>query len=502
MTHVEKVPTGIEGLDLISRGGFPRGRTTVFAGSAGTAKTVIACQFLHRGAELGEPGVFVTFEESAADIARNVSAFGWDLQGHVASDRWAFVDASPRPGESVELGPDYDLGGLMSRIEHAVKKVGAKRVAIDSVGAIFSQLTDASIIRRELFAIMWSLREMGVTSLVTVERAEGSEVGRFGVEEFVADNVILLRNRLDSDNRRRTVEILKMRGTDHQKGEYPFTVTSQGVQVIPLSAMQLTQGAANERISTGVSGLDAMSGGGFFRDAMVLAAGPTGTGKTLLVSSFLNAAGPQERCLLFAYEESRDQMFRNALSSGIDLEPLEREGRLKIVAMYPEVAVLEDHLLRIKSEIETFQPDRVAIDSLSALERIGSPKAFREFTVALSSYLRAHGVAALLTTTTPMLGTSATEHEVSTVADAIILLRYVEVQGRMRRALGILKMRGSHNDPDLREYRISGEGMTILDPFRSVRGILGGTTFYPEGAGLDGSSEVATSGMIRFTEGA
>jgi circadian clock protein KaiC len=478
---VEKLPTGITTFDVIAKGGLPVNRTTLLSGTAGSGKTVFAVQFLAAGIrDAGEPGVFVTFEESATDIRKNMQSFGWDLAGWEQEGRLAFVDASPDPHvEIIESGP-FDLGALLARVENAVKKVNAKRVSVDSLGAVFSQFSDQSIVRRELFRIAWALKHMGVTALMTAERTlDYGPVARFGVEEFIADNVMVLRNVLEGEQRRRTIEILKFRGTDHQKGEYPFTIIPDGgLVVIPLSAIQLKQRSSDVRISSGNKELDKMCGGGFFRDSVILVSGATGTGKTLTVTQFLNGgAADGERCLLLAFEESREQLFRNARGWGVDFERMERDGTLRLVCDYPEVATLEDWLLSIQKTIEEFKPKRVAIDSLSALERVGSVKAFREFVIGLTSFIKHQEITGLMTSTTQTLmgGTSITEGHISTLTDSIILLRYVEMFGDMKRGMTVLKMRGSTHDKGIREFTIDKDGMHLKRPFRNVTGILAGT---------------------------
>src|ERR687886_2550768 len=349
---VVKLPTGIASFDIIAKGGLPANRTTLVSGTAGSGKTVFAMQFLAAGIrDAGEHGVFVTFEESAADIRKNMRSFGWDLESWEAAGRLAFVDASPDPHiEIIESGA-FDLGALLARVENAVRKVSAKRVSVASLGAMFSQFSDQSVVRRELFRIASALKSMGVTALLTAERTEDyGPVARFGVEEFIADNVMILRNVLGEETRRRTIEILKFRGTDHQKGEFPFTIVPDGgLVVIPLSAIELKQKSSEIRITTGSAELDKMCGGGFFRDSVVLVSGATGTGKTLTVTQFLNGGtSAGERCLLLAFEESREQLFRNAIGWGVDFARLEAEGRLRVVCTYPEAAALEDHLIAMK----------------------------------------------------------------------------------------------------------------------------------------------------------
>ncbi len=327
---VLKTPTGIPGFDFIADGGLPMGRTVLVAGTAGSGKTIFATQFLAAGIHRGDDnGVFVTFEEQPAEIRRNMRSFGWPIADWETQRKWGFVDASPEPHYETAIIGDFDFGALLARIEHAVRSIGAKRVVLDSIGAIFSQFPDPTRVRYELFRIASALKQMQVTAVMTAERTEDyGEIARHGVEEFVADNVIILRNVLEDEKRRRTIEILKFRGTTHRKGEYPFTVMpTDGIIVIPLSAMELKQRSGDTRVTSGSAELDRMCGGGLFRDSIILVSGATGTGKTLMVTHFIQggtAAG--ERCLLLAYEESREQLGRNASRLGRRLRPTGGRG--------------------------------------------------------------------------------------------------------------------------------------------------------------------------------
>ncbi|MEO0421145.1 MAG: circadian clock protein KaiC [Pseudomonadota bacterium] len=476
---VTKLKTGIDGFDSISNGGLPVGRTTLVSGTAGSSKTVFAVQFLARGLlDYEEAGVFVTFEETPADIKKNMLSFGWDLASWEAEGKLAIVDASPVVEEESVITGEFDFGALMARLENAVQRVGARRVSLDSLGAVFTKFDNHIIVRSELLRIAASLRSIGVTAVMTAERTdEYGEIARHGVEEFVADNVVVLRNVLENEKRRRTMEILKFRGTDHQKGEYPFSVIAdEGIVGVPLSAEMLNQKTSNVRTTSGNGELNEMCGGGFFRDSIVLVSGATGTGKTLMASQFLAGGGADDRCLLFAYEESRDQLIRNADGWGFDFVTMERQGRLKVVCDYPEVMGLEEHLVRMRSLIEEFKPTRIAVDSLSALERGASPKSFREFVLGLTAAIKREQVVGLFTSVTPSLmgGTSITEAHISTITDSIILLRYVELFGEITRGIAVLKMRGSRHDRDIREFAIDQTGMQIGKTFRTVTGIMAG----------------------------
>ncbi|GGI08058.1 circadian clock protein KaiC [Egicoccus halophilus] len=498
ITPVQKVPTGIPGFDTMAHGGLPVGRTTIVAGSAGSAKTLFASQFLAGGIlEHDETGVFVTFEETPVDLRRNLVSLGWDVQAWEEAGRWRFVDASPDPANDLALDGSWDFDALMIRIERAVEAVGAKRVVVDSLGAVFSEFSDSGRVRRELRRLARGLRELDVTAVMTVERtSEYGDISRWNVEEFVAEDVVILRNILEDEAARRTMQILKFRGTTHRKGEFPFAVINdRGIVALPLADAALTTlQSRSERIRSGNDELDRMCGGGPFRDSISLVSGATGTGKTLTVTEFLaGGARNQERCLLFAFEESRAQLVRNALGWGVDYEQMERDGLLRIVAAYPETASLEEHLVKVTDEVRTFAPRRFALDSLSALERASTLRGFRHFVIGITSMLKEQEVTGMYTATTPSLmgGESVTESHISTLTDAIVLLRYVEVQGEVKRAISVLKMRGSVHDRDIRQITIDGSGMRIGEPFRNISGVLSGA---PRQLGPDEFETVGSGG--------
>lgn len=477
---LERVQTGVKAFDDLVMGGLPRARTTVVGGTPGSGKTVFATQFLAHGITMyRENGVLVTFEEPPRDIAANMRGFGWDLAKWRAEGNLAFVDASPPSNEEMVIG-DFDLSGLLSRIQHSVRTVNARRVVLDSLTQLFDHfIGDPKILRRELFHISNALKRDGLTVLMTAERnSEYGELTRHRLEEFVADNVVILRNVLLREKRRRTIEVLKMRGSHHAEGEAPFTLlASQGVVAVPLSSLRLEQQSSMVRVTSGNSEIDDMCGGGFFRDSVTLVSGATGTGKTLLVTNFLAggvAAG--EKAILFGYEESRGQLFRNAAGWGVDFARMEEEGRLKVVCLYPEAQNLSDHLLTIQALVDEFGPNRVAIDSLSALERIAHDTGFREFLISLTSFIKKREIAGLCTATSKSLvgGQSASEQHISTLTDSIILLRYIQEGDTMHRGLMVLKMRGSEHAKEIRRFTIDGKGMRLGGALRHAPDVFAG----------------------------
>ena len=479
---VDKIPTGIPGFDVFSEGGLPKGRTTLVTGTAGSGKTIFASQFLAEGINQGQNGVFVTFEEPPKMLRKNMQGFTWNISQWESEGKWFFVDASPQGGIPIVSG-EYDLDPLISRLTHGIKQVNAKRVAMDSLGAIFSYVPDVAQVRSALFKLAQVLKEMEITAVLTSERtSDYGEISRYGIEEFVADNVIIMRNALYQEKRRRTIEILKYRGVSHQYGEFPFAIVpDRGIVVIPFSTDVLKRKSSSKRITSGNEELDAMCGGGWFEGSIVLVSGATGAGKTLIATEFINGGiESSEKCLLFAFEESRDQLIRNAANWGVDYEKMENSGRLKIICRYPEIIGLESHFINIKSEIEQFEPQRVAIDSISALQLISNDKGFREFLLTLNTLFKEKGITSLSTVNTANLfgSKSITQSNISTNTDLIILLRYVEIYGEIKRGLAVLKMRGSKHNKNIREFTIDDRGMHLGKAFRNITGILSGNPSY------------------------
>ncbi|GAA2428366.1 circadian clock protein KaiC [Actinomadura vinacea] len=485
---IERLATGMSSFDQVAMGGLPTGRSSLVTGTTGSGKTLFAVEYLARGIQrYDQHGVFVTFEETAADIRRNSRSLGFDIANWEADGKWIFVDAS---ADTTQEGPTigtYDFGALVARIDHAVRRVGASRVSLDSLGAIFTRFGDIGMVRHELFRMAGALETLGVTAVLTAERhAEYNSVSRYGVEEFVLDNVIILRNVLRGERRRRTVEIVKLRGAAHHTGEWLFTIDPrEGMVIIPLAFLVPRERASRERVSTGNAALDRMVGGGVFRDAVTLISGPTGTGKTLTSLRFADAAYQAgERCVLYTFDETREQLARNATGWGMDLHAMESSGFARILADYPEVASLEDHFLRLHRAIQDFRPQRLIIDPLSALERIVTPRALLDFVIALGALLRQHEITTLLTSAptgrvTPV-ATPAIAMEIASLADVTILLRYVERVGSVDRCIAVLQTRGSDHDQSVRQVSIDSAGMHIGAPLTTLAQIVPGSGYATE----------------------
>jgi circadian clock protein KaiC len=360
----------------------------------------------------------------------------------------------------------------------SVDEIGARRVALDSVGALIAQFVSSAPSRHIIFRLADALRERGVTTVMTAERAEDyGPVAAHGFEEFVADNVVILRNALEGEKRRRTLEVLKIRGGSHLKGEHLFTLTpGVGMVVLPAAITTEPLKASNEKVTSGNANLDEMLGGGLFVKSLVLVAGATGTGKSLMAAQFVHGGALRgERVLLHSFEESHDQLIRNARNWGMDFQSLERQGLLKIVAETPESAALEDHLQRMKIVIDEFQPARVAIDSLTALHRVATVKTFREYVLGLTFHIKQRADLGLVTTTSQdflKAEDASGDLHVSTISDTIVLLHYVPVGGEVQRGLNVLKMRGSNHDKAVRQFTITDHGMAIGEPLRDVTGLF------------------------------
>lgn len=475
---LKKSLTGIAGLDEITGGGLPTGRPTLVSGGAGSGKTLFGLGFLVRGAtDYNEPGVFISFEETLPDLSKNVASLGFDLD-QLVKDKLLFLDhVHITRSEFAETG-EYDLDGLFIRIADAVQQVGAKRIVLDTIEALFGQLPNPTILRSEIRRLFDWLKAKGLTIVITAERDRPDKLTRHGIEEFVSDCVIVLDHRIREEISTRRLRVVKYRGSTHGQNEYPFLIDEKGISVLlPISTLGLNHAAPDARISTGIERLDGMMGGhGFYRGSSILLSGTSGTGKTSVAAHFVDAACRRgERCMFFAFEESPQQVVRNMRSIGIDLQPWINSGLLKFLAARPTYGGIEDVLLMTHKNISAFKPTVVVVDPITNLLMVSTLNEVRSMLTRLIDFLKTQGVTAMFTSlTAPNSSLEASEADVSSLMDTWVLLKTVEVGGERNRALYVLKSRGMDHSNQIREFLLTNEGLRLLDVYLGSEGVLTG----------------------------
>jgi circadian clock protein KaiC len=474
---IAKTPTGISGLDELTFGGLPAGRPTLVCGGAGCGKTLLAATFLVKGAvDYGEPGVFMTFEENISDLVKNVASLGYDLESLIARKKIA-VDYVHLERSEIEETGEYDLEGLFIRLGHAIASVGAKRVVLDTIETLFGGLSNAALLRTELRRLFNWLKERGVTAIVTGERGDG-QLTRHGLEEYVSDCVILLDHRVENQLSTRRLRVVKYRGSAHGTNEYPFLIDDQGISVMPITSAGLDHAVSDERISTGIPGLDDMLGGeGFYRGSSILVSGMAGAGKTSVATHFVDAACRRgERCLYFAFEESPAQIVRNMTSIGFELGTWVERGLLRFSASRPSLFGLEMHLARMHREIAEFGPSVVVIDPISSLMQAGVQSDVHAMLLRLLDYLKAEQITALFTNLSRgMVEMGVTAAAVSSLMDSWLLLLNSEASGEYNRQLYLLKSRGMAHSNQVREFVLSDRGMELRPVYLGPEGVLTGS---------------------------
>jgi len=472
-----KSPTGIQGLDEVTEGGLPTGRPTLVCGSAGCGKTLLAIEFLVRGAvEQNEPGVFVAFEETEEELTKNVASLGFDLNDLVARKKILLDHVHLERNEIQETG-EYDLEGLFIRLGYAIDSIGAKRVVLDTIESLFAGLSNHSLLRSELRRLFRWLKDKGVTAIITGERGEGT-LTRQGLEEYVSDCVILLDHRLAEQISTRRLRIIKYRGSTHGTNEYPFLIDENGISVMPVTSLGLDHPASMERISTGIPRLDAMLGGkGYYRGSSVLVSGTAGTGKTSVAAHFAEAAcRRKERCLFFCFEESRSQILRNMRSIGMDLEPHVQSGLLEFVTARPTLHGLETHLALIQRAIREFKPGIVVMDPITNFLAVGTPSESKAMLMRLVDFLKSGRITALVTSLTESSHSlEQSEVGLSSLIDTWLLLRDLESNGERNRGLYIIKARGLAHSNQIREFVLTDHGAELVDVYLGPEGILTGS---------------------------
>ena len=493
-----KCPTGIRGLDEITRGGLPKGRPTLICGGAGCGKTLFGVEFLVRGAtRFGEAGVLMSFEETEGELIANVGSLGFDLGGLVRKKKIALDYVHIEASEIQENG-EYDLEGLFVRLNHAIDSIGAKRVVLDTLEALFSGLKNESILRSELRRLFGWLKAKGVTTVITAERGR-DQLTRNGLEEYVSDCVILLEHPLNDQIATRNLRVVKYRGSLHGTNEFPFLIGGDGISVLPITSLGLNHKISAERIATGIPRLDAMlSGRGFFRGSSILLTGTPGTGKTIVAANFANAACQRgERTLFFSFEESPNQIIRNMHSIGLRLDPYVKRGILRFHSARPSLYGLEMHLATMFKEIAAFKPQVVVIDPITSLMGSGTDSEGKGMVTRLIDFLKAGQVTSLFTSLTQ--GSHAlqqSEAAMSSLMDSWLLLQDYEGNGERNRVLYVLKARGMAHSNQIREFLISDRGVDLVDAYIGPSGVLTGSARAAQGAlekaaGLSSQQEAA-----------
>ena len=472
--RLPKAPTGIRGLDEITAGGLPRGRSTLVTGGTGSGKTLLGLQFLVAGArEYGEPGVLVTFEESAGKVSANVASLGFDLDG-LQRDGLLVVHAfQVDPAEIVESG-EFDFEPLFALLDDTIERIGAKRVVLDTIELLFGAFPSQAIVRAELGRLFRRLEDRAVTAIVTGERGDRAALTRHGIEEYVSDCVIVLDHRMREEISTRRLRVVKYRGSAHGTNEYPFLISGHGFVVLPITSVALDYAAPEDRIPTGVARLDHMLGGGLFRGSTVLVSGAAGTGKSTLGAHLVDAACARgERALLVLFEESPDQVIRNMRSVGLDLGRWAEAGPLRMWAARPAAFGLETHLAILARLIEEFAPAVAVLDGIASLTHGPSGPEVTSMVARQIDLLKAAGITAMATTL-------AHEDEASTVGisslvDTWLLLRNVESDGERNRLLYVLKSRGSAHSNQVREFVLTDHGVELVDVYVGPAGVVTGS---------------------------
>jgi circadian clock protein KaiC len=474
---LQKDRTGIPGFDEITTGGLPTGRPTLVCGSAGAGKTLFAMEFLVRGATLfNEPGVFMSFEETDQELSKNVASLGFDLK-QLAADKKLVLDYVFIERSEIEETGEYDLEALFLRLGYAIDSIGAKRVVLDTLEALFSALPNEAIVRAELRRLFRWLKEKGVTAVITCERGEGT-LTRYGLEEYVADCAILLDHRVENQISTRRLRIIKYRGTSHGTNEYPFMIDENGFSVLPITTLGLRHKASTERVSSGVPRLDAMlNGPGFYRGSSILLSGTAGTGKSTLGAHFVEAACKRgERAIFFAFEESQDQIVRNMRSVGIELEPFIKKGLLRCHNARPAAFGLETHLALIHKAIVEFEPQVVVIDPITNFLAVGDETQTKAMLTRLIDFLKQKQITAMFTSLTSHgMEVEDSEVGVSSLMDAWVLLKNIESNGERNRGLYILKARGLAHSNQVREFILTNHGVELVDSYVGSEGVLMGS---------------------------
>ncbi len=475
--ELPKAPTGIQGLDEITGGGIPKGRPTLVCGGAGCGKTLLAMEFLVRGAiEFDEPGVFMAFEETAKDLTQNVASLGFDLDRLIAEKKMVLDFVYIERSEIEETG-EYDLEGLFIRLGQSIDSIGAKRVVLDTIESLFAGLPNPLILRAELRRLFRWLKDRGVTAIITGERGENA-LTRQGLEEYVSDCVIVLDHRVSDQTSSRRLRVVKYRGSTHGTNEYPFLIDEDGISVLPVTSLGLQHEVTTDRIPSGIARLDTMLGGkGFFRGSSVLVSGTAGTGKSSISAHFVDAACRRgERALYLAFEESPSQIMRNMRSIGIDLERWVDQGLLRFQATRPAFAGLEMQLAMIHKATVNFNPQVVIVDPLNGFIIGDNMIEVKSMLTRLADFLKTKKISSMFT---QLISSGVTQGmddmAVSSMIDTWLVLRDIEIGGERNRGLYIIKSRGMAHSNQVRECLLTDRGVELCEVYVGAGGVLTGS---------------------------
>lgn len=500
LTPLSKAPTGMSGFDEVTNGGLPAGRPTLVCGSAGCGKSLFAVEFLVRGiTEFGEPGVLMTFEETADDIRKNVASLGFDVEKLVAQKKLYIDYVKVERGEIDENG-EYDLEGIFVRLAHAIATVGAKRVVLDTIETLFSGFDNQAILRSELRRLFGWLKERNLTTVITGERGDGA-LTRQGLEEYVSDCVILLDHRVTGQISTRRMRVVKYRGSTHGTNEYPFLIDEEGISVLPITASAMDYPVSNTRLSSGIAELDDMlDGKGYFRGSTVMVTGTAGTGKSSLAAHLVDAACRRgERCMYFSFEESPAQIVRNMRSVGIHLQPHVDRQLLQFHSARPSMHGLEMHLVKMHKMIESFKPNVVVVDPISNLQAAGSLDDSTNMLIRLIDFLRKKQVTAFFVSLSSggMASLEMTDEGMSSLVDTWLLVRDIELGGERNRALYVLKSRGMAHSNQVREFIMTSKGIKLVPAYLGATGVLTGSARLTQEARDQAEQRITTEELER-----
>jgi len=475
-----KAPTGITGLDEITGGGLPRGRTTLLVGGPGSGKTILSLQFLVHGAqECDEPGIFVAFEEASRRIVANAESFGWNL-AELKARKIVFLDAQPIP-DLVQSGT-FDLSGMLAALQAMAAKTKARRIVFDALDIVLALLPDDAARRREIYRLHEWLLDHGLTGLITAKAGadDTSSISeqQFGFMQFMVDCCVILNHSVVLGVSQRNLRVQKYRGSAFDENESPFLIGRGGIEVAvahPMAARGIK--IVNERVSSGVKRLDTMLGGGYYRGGSVLITGFPGTAKTTLSGAFAEAACRRgERTLFVSFDSDANEVIRDLRSVGMRLDRHVKSGVLRMASARTITGSAETYLMRIKTLSQEHKARCLVIDPMSTWSKSGNDQAAHSVAERLIDWTKCEGITVLCTSLLDELSRQAEGgQKISTLTDTWIDLNYVMQAGERNRGLSIIKSRGTAHSNQVRELILSDSGVTLSDTYTAGGEVLMGT---------------------------